>query len=193
MATNSSAESLRGRDSGLRPSGGRGFGGPCSQLIGDARAAPVDVQSLERLDELISRAGHWAHGALLDADDVADERPAFSVNLKAPGQGVKSSQVKSSQGNQTWIDASEKARSKRRRARHSPHKTYTKHCQHEAVVSVARRAGTTNVPWSVAGVDTPWTLVYTAPTSVSSMFRFFDIHTSYSLRWCRVTCVLLSR
>ena len=75
MATNSSAESLRGRDSGLRPSGGRGFGGPCSQLIGDARAAPVDVQSLERLDELISRAGHWAHGALLDADDVADERP----------------------------------------------------------------------------------------------------------------------
>ena len=182
MATNSSAESLRGRDSGLRPSGGRGFGGPCSQLIGDARAAPVDVQSLERLDELISRAGHWAHGALLDADDVADERPAMP-NFESA----------SWQGNQTWVDASEKARSKRRRARHSPHKTYTKHCQHEAVVSVARRAGTTNVPWSVAGVDTPWTLVYTAPTSVSSMFRFFDIHTSYSLRWCRVTCVLLSR
>lgn len=82
MATNSSAESLRGRDSGLRPSGGRGFGGPCSQLFGDARAAPVDVQSLERLDELISRAGHWAHGALLDADDVADERP-LSANFES--------------------------------------------------------------------------------------------------------------
>ena len=39
--------------------------GPCSQLFGDARATPVDVQSLERLDQLISRAGHWAHGALL--------------------------------------------------------------------------------------------------------------------------------
>jgi hypothetical protein len=34
-------------------------------VVGDARATPVDVQSLERLDQLISRAGHWAHGALL--------------------------------------------------------------------------------------------------------------------------------
>ena len=155
MATNSSAESLRGRDSGLRPSGGRGFGGPCSQLFGDARAAPVDVQSLERLDELISRAGHWAHGALLDADDVADERPAFRQTLKAPGQARKSNLER---------------RKRKGTLKTTPGAAITTQNIHKTLPARSGRqcsAASRNDERTVErGVDTPWTLVHRTDISL---------------------------